>query len=143
MTTCLLAPSPAAPNPIHGGEVSVTAELVDATLATAAIQRPRPRQARRRARQHRRLPHRAVPHLPRRSRTPASGAAHPHEHASRTRVPSRLRETAAWLLALDPDRNGWLVDVDPDTVAAHAGLVNVPASAASWWPTCWSPRIRN
>ena len=41
----------------------------------------------------------------------------------RTRVPPRLHETAAWLVALDPRRHGWLVDVDPDSIASHSVLV--------------------
>lgn len=113
--------------PVDGGEFSVTAELVDATLATAVFSGRGPGRlgvvhasiaAYLTARY---LTSHAVPEHQLRTlltRTNALG---------RTRVPSRLRETAAWLVALDPDRNGWLVDVDPDTVAAHAGLVNVPA----------------
>lgn len=41
----------------------------------------------------------------------------------RTSVPARLRETAGWLVALDAERNEWLIDVDPDSIAAHSGLV--------------------
>lgn len=113
--------------PVDGGEFSVTAELLDATLATAVFSGRGPGRlgvvhasiaAYLTARY---LTSHAVPEHQLRAlltRTNTLG---------RTRVPSRLRETAAWLVALDPDRNGWLVDVDPDTVAAHAGLVNVPA----------------
>jgi hypothetical protein len=113
--------------PVDGGEFSVTAELVDATMATAVFSGRGPGRlgvvhasiaAYLTARY---LTSHAVPEHQLRAlltRTNTLG---------RTRVPSRLRETAAWLVALDPDRNGWLVDVDPDTVAAHAGLVNVAA----------------
>lgn len=112
---------------IDGGVFSVTAELVDATLATAVFGGRGPGrlgvvhasiEAYLTARY---LTSHAVPEHQLRAlltRTNTLG---------RTRVPSRLRETVAWLVALDPDGNGWLVDVDPDTVAAHAGLVNVPA----------------
>lgn len=113
--------------PVEGGEFSVTAELVDATLSTAVFSGRGPGRL---GVVHasiaafltaRYLTSHAVPEHQLRAlltRTNTLG---------RTRVPSLLRETAAWLVALDSDRNGWLVDVDPDTVAAHAGLVNVPA----------------
>lgn len=112
--------------PVDGGEFRVTAELVDATLATAVFSGRGPGRlgvvhasiaAYLTARY---LTSHTVPkHQLRALLTRTNTLGH-------TRVPSRLRETAAWLVALDPDRNGWLVDVDPDTVAAHAGLVNVP-----------------
>jgi hypothetical protein len=111
--------------PVDGGEFTVTAELIDATLSTAVFTG---RGAARLGIVHasiaayltaRYLTTHAVPEHQLRAlltRTNSLG---------RTRVPSRLRETAAWLVAIEPHRNGWLVDVDPDTVAAHAGLVNV------------------
>lgn len=113
--------------PVDGGEFSVTAELLDATLATAVFSGRGPGRLG--------IVHASIAaYLTARYLT--SHAVPEHQlralltrtnTLSRTRVPSRLRETAAWLVALAPDRNGWLVDVDPDTVAAHAGLVNVPA----------------
>ncbi|MFD4657851.1 hypothetical protein ACFWP2_19735 [Kitasatospora sp. NPDC058444] len=39
------------------------------------------------------------------------------------RVPPPLRETAAWLVALDPDHVGWLADADPESVTVHSSLV--------------------
>ncbi len=113
--------------PVDGGEFSVTAELLDAALATALFTGRAPGRlgfvhasiaAYLTARY---LTVHAVPEHQLRALLTRTNTL------SRTRVPSRLRETAAWLVALDPERNGWLVDVDPDTVAAHAGLVNVPA----------------
>lgn len=112
--------------PIDGGDVAVTAELVEATLSTAVFTG---RGEGRLGVVHasiaayltaRYLTTHAVPEHQLRAlltRTNSLG---------RTRVPSRLRETAAWMVAIDPDRNRWLVDVDPDSLAAHAGLVNVP-----------------
>ncbi|WP_156253899.1 NACHT domain-containing protein [Pseudactinotalea terrae] len=41
----------------------------------------------------------------------------------RTSIPTRLREMAAWLAAIDPARHGWIVAVDPEAVSAHATLV--------------------
>lgn len=113
--------------PVDGGEFSVTAELVDATLATAVFSGRGPGRlgvvhasiAAYLTAQY--LTSHAVPeHQLRALLTRINTLGH-------ARVPSRLRETAAWLVALNPERNGWLVDVDPDTVAAHVGLVNVPA----------------
>lgn len=113
--------------PVDGGEFGVTAELLDAALATALFNGRGPGRlgvvhasiaAYLTARY---LTSHAVPEHQLRALLTRTNTL------SRTRVPSRLRETAAWLVALDPEHNGWLVDVDPDTVAAHAGLVNVPA----------------
>ncbi|NYE15518.1 hypothetical protein [Actinomadura citrea] len=112
---------------IEGGELTVTAELVDATLTTALFTSRGPGRfvvvhasiaAYLTARY---LTTHVVPEHQLRAlltRTNSLGS---------TRVPSRLRETAAWLVALAPDRNGWLVDVDPHTIVTHAGLVNVAA----------------
>ncbi|SMF42887.1 hypothetical protein L603_003900000020 [Cellulosimicrobium cellulans J34] len=109
---------------VDGGDFSVTAELLDAALATALFNGRGPGRlgvvhasiaAYLTARY---LTFHAVPEHQLRALLTRTNTL------SRTRVPSRLRETAAWLVALDPERNGWLVDVDPDTVAAHAGLVN-------------------
>jgi len=112
--------------PVDGGEFSVTADLIDAALATAIFNGRGPGRlgvvhasiAAYLTAQY--LTQHAVPEHQLRALLTQTNTL------GRTRVPSRLRETAAWLVALDPDRNGWLVDVDPDTVAAHAGLVNVP-----------------
>ena len=113
--------------PIDGGDLTVTAELVDATLATALFTG---RGAGRLAVVHASI----AAYLTARYLTTHSVPEHQlralltrTNSLGRTRVPSRLRETAAWLVALDPRRNDWLVDVDPDTLAAHAGLVNVAA----------------
>ncbi|GAA0254035.1 hypothetical protein GCM10009527_057620 [Actinomadura nitritigenes] len=112
---------------IGGGELTVTPELVDATLTTALFTSRGPGRL---AVVHasiaayltaRYLTAHVVPEHQLRAlltRTNSLGS---------TRVPSRLRETAAWLVALAPDRNGWLVDVDPHTIVTHAGLVNVAA----------------
>ena len=113
--------------PVDGGEFSVTAELVDAALATAVFSG--------RGTGRLGVVHASIAaYLTARYLTSHTVPEHQvralltrTNTLGRTRVPSRLRETAAWLVALDPDRNGWLVDVDPDTIAAHAGLVNVPA----------------
>ncbi|QNG35322.1 hypothetical protein F1C76_00700 [Geodermatophilaceae bacterium NBWT11] len=44
----------------------------------------------------------------------------------RTSVPTRLRETVAWLVALDPERNQWLVKLDPGALVAHSALISDP-----------------
>ncbi|MEW2471767.1 hypothetical protein AB0919_43410 [Streptomyces sp. NPDC046994] len=38
-------------------------------------------------------------------------------------IPVPLRETAAWLAALDPDHTDWLAAADPESLAAHSALV--------------------
>ncbi|MCR6491437.1 hypothetical protein [Cellulomonas sp. P24] len=113
--------------PIDGGDLTITDELLRATLTTALFTG---RGAGRLAVVHasiaayltaRYLTAHAVPEHQLRAlltRTNSLG---------RTRVPSRLRETAAWLVALEADRNGWIVAVDPEALAEHSGLVNVAA----------------
>lgn len=113
--------------PIDGGDLSVTDELVTATLATALFTGRGPGRLA--------VVHASIAaYLTARYLTTHDVPEHQlralitrTNSLGRTRVPSRLRETAAWLVALDPVRNDWLVDVDPDTLAAHAGLVNVDA----------------
>jgi hypothetical protein len=43
-----------------------------------------------------------------------------------TGIPARLRETAAWLLALRPGAMGWLADADPVGLAAHTDVIDDP-----------------
>jgi hypothetical protein len=38
-------------------------------------------------------------------------------------MPVSLRETAAWLVALAPDRTRWLASADPESLTMHSGLV--------------------
>lgn len=38
-------------------------------------------------------------------------------------IPVSLREAAAWLVALDPDRTSWLASADPESLTMHSGLV--------------------
>ncbi|MFF3995522.1 NACHT domain-containing protein [Streptomyces cyaneofuscatus] len=38
-------------------------------------------------------------------------------------IPVSLRESAAWLVALNPDRTSWLASADPESLAMHSGLV--------------------
>jgi len=38
-------------------------------------------------------------------------------------IPPPLRETAAWLVALNPTATGWLADADPESLAVHSALV--------------------
>ncbi|WP_151478237.1 hypothetical protein [Streptomyces albicerus] len=38
-------------------------------------------------------------------------------------IPSPLRETAAWLVALNPTATDWLADADPESLAVHSALV--------------------
>jgi hypothetical protein len=38
-------------------------------------------------------------------------------------IPVSLRETAAWLVALAPDRTQWLASADPESLTMHSGLV--------------------
>ncbi|GGU11787.1 hypothetical protein GCM10010256_84050 [Streptomyces coeruleorubidus] len=45
---------------------------------------------------------------------PAGGAAS---------IPPPLRETAAWLVALNPTATEWLADADPESLAVHSALV--------------------
>jgi hypothetical protein len=44
-----------------------------------------------------------------------------------TAIHPALRETAAWLVALAPERTTWLADVDPYNLAVHAAVVESPA----------------
>lgn len=39
-------------------------------------------------------------------------------------IPTPLRELAAWLIALQPERNEWLLDADPLSLSAHSALVD-------------------
>lgn len=110
--------------PIAGGAVPITADLVDAALSTALFSG---RGVGRLGVVHASFAayltarylesHDVAEHQLRALLTRTNTLGH-------TSVPVRLRETAAWLVALDPDQYGWLADVDPDTIAAHAGLVN-------------------
>ncbi|MFJ5609306.1 NACHT domain-containing protein [Streptomyces sp. NPDC093221] len=38
-------------------------------------------------------------------------------------IPPPLRETAAWLVALNPTATAWLADADPESLAVHSALV--------------------
>ncbi|CAL9325619.1 hypothetical protein SUDANB180_00241 [Streptomyces sp. enrichment culture] len=38
-------------------------------------------------------------------------------------IPAPLRETAAWLVAMDPSAGGWLAGADPESLAVHSALV--------------------
>ncbi|MFF0062233.1 hypothetical protein ACFYRC_11865 [Streptomyces sp. NPDC005279] len=38
-------------------------------------------------------------------------------------IPVSLRESAAWLVALAPDRTQWLASADPESLTMHSGLV--------------------
>ncbi|MEU6012105.1 hypothetical protein [Streptomyces sp. NPDC047453] len=38
-------------------------------------------------------------------------------------IPVSLRETAAWLVTLAPDRTQWLAEADPESLTMHSGLV--------------------
>ncbi|MFF9000443.1 hypothetical protein ACF1GW_13680 [Streptomyces achromogenes] len=38
-------------------------------------------------------------------------------------IPAPLRETAAWLVAMDPSASGWLAGADPESLAVHSALV--------------------
>lgn len=39
-------------------------------------------------------------------------------------IVASLRETAAWLVGMRPDATGWLADVEPVSLAAHAAIIN-------------------
>ncbi|MFD4792641.1 NACHT domain-containing protein [Streptomyces anulatus] len=39
-------------------------------------------------------------------------------------IPVSLRESAAWLVALDPDHTLWLASADPESLTMHSGLVH-------------------
>jgi len=41
-----------------------------------------------------------------------------------TSIPVPLRETAAWLVALDPVHTRWLADADPTSLAGHSAVVD-------------------
>jgi hypothetical protein len=43
--------------------------------------------------------------------------------SGRAGIPPPLRETAAWVVALDPEKMAWLADVDPYNIAVHAAVV--------------------
>jgi hypothetical protein len=47
-----------------------------------------------------------------------------------TSIPVPLRETAAWLLALDPAHSDWLATADPESLAAHSAVVDSAAMKA-------------
>ncbi|MCH6161487.1 hypothetical protein [Streptomyces marispadix] len=38
-------------------------------------------------------------------------------------IPAPLRETAAWLVAMNPNATRWLADADPESLAVHSALV--------------------
>ncbi|MGW1597217.1 hypothetical protein [Streptomyces sp. NPDC002343] len=40
-----------------------------------------------------------------------------------TTIPAPLRETAAWLVAMNPSAGGWLARADPESLAVHSALV--------------------
>jgi hypothetical protein len=40
----------------------------------------------------------------------------------RAAIQPALREIAAWLVCLDPNRHGWLIEVDPETIASYSFL---------------------
>ncbi|WFB08182.1 hypothetical protein LRS74_14825 [Streptomyces sp. LX-29] len=42
-------------------------------------------------------------------------------------IPAPLRETAAWLVALDPEHTDWLAAADPESLIAHSALVRSDA----------------
>lgn len=44
--------------------------------------------------------------------------------ADRTTIPTPLRETAAWLVTLDPSTAEWLVAADPQSLSAHSRIVD-------------------
>jgi hypothetical protein len=39
-------------------------------------------------------------------------------------IPAPLRETAAWLAALDPEHSRWLAEADPESLASHSLVVD-------------------
>jgi hypothetical protein len=45
-----------------------------------------------------------------------------------TGIPARLRETAAWLLALNPTATRWLAGIDPVGLAAHTDVIDDPGA---------------
>jgi hypothetical protein len=47
-----------------------------------------------------------------------------------TSIPVPLRETAAWLVALDPAHSDWLAAADPESLAAHSVVVDSAAMRA-------------
>jgi hypothetical protein len=47
-----------------------------------------------------------------------------------TSIPVPLRETAAWLVALDPAHADWLARADPESLAAHSAVVDSAAMKA-------------
>jgi hypothetical protein len=47
-----------------------------------------------------------------------------------TSIPVPLRETAAWLVALDPAHSDWLTAADPESLAAHSVVVDSAAMKA-------------
>jgi hypothetical protein len=47
-----------------------------------------------------------------------------------TSIPVPLRETAAWLVALDPTHADWLATADPESLAAHSAVVDSAAMKA-------------
>jgi hypothetical protein len=47
-----------------------------------------------------------------------------------TSIPVPLRETAAWLVALDPAQSDWLTTADPESLAAHSVVVDSAAMRA-------------
>lgn len=108
---------------LPSGPVTVTSELVEASLSTALFAG---RGAGKLGPQHASLSaylcarylnaHELTEHQMRSlvTRTSALG---------RTSIPTRLREMAAWLAAIDPTRHGWIVTADPEAVSAHATLV--------------------
>ncbi|HUP15935.1 MAG TPA: hypothetical protein VM848_07800 [Acidimicrobiia bacterium] len=50
--------------------------------------------------------------------------------AGRTTIPTLLRETAAWLVTLDPNAAEWLVVADPESLSAHSHIVDSGSTRA-------------
>ncbi|XVU21500.1 hypothetical protein ACQPZJ_30030 [Actinoplanes sp. CA-054009] len=106
------------------GTFPVTAEIVHATLTTAVFA---PRGTSRLALSHSSIAaYLAAWHLH------TSGIP---EHQLRalflaaaddgsTSIPSPLRETAAWLVTLEPTHAGWLAEADPRSLASYSSLVD-------------------
>lgn len=113
--------------PVLAGDVEVTSELIEAALHTALFSSRGPFRfgvshasfAAYLTARYLHL-HRLPEHQLRALLTATSTLG-------RTSVPTRLREAVAWLVAFDPSLHRWLVEVDPETVAAHCELVGDPA----------------
>lgn len=58
-------------------------------------------------------------------------------------IPAPLRETAAWLVAMNPSGGDWLATADPESLAVHSALVRSDEVRRLTVTGCWNVRRRS